>query len=233
MGNQQKDNKTGRFLKLDIDEDELVRLYDTGISESDIAKETGYKQQTVSIRLRRLGLPPRRAKLQPMIEREGHWLCERCVTYKTKDSFIYTKNNKLRFRFCRNCKHKISTESVHKSYVSYIRSRVRNIKHRAKDVGTLFDLDAEYCISLWDRQSGRCFYTDELLEIENTNRTRHNYNSASLDKIIPQLGYVKGNVVWCTQRINVMKNDATLDEMKKWMPDWHRRVQTKSDIYKF
>lgn len=225
MGISQTDSKTGRFIKLDINESQLVQLYNTGMSESDIAKKTGHKQQTVSTRLRKLGLPSKRAKLQPMVEKDDHLLCERCAIYKAKDSFIYTKGGRLRFRFCRSCKYKSSTKSIYKSYVSYIRSRIRHIRYQAKNNGTPFDIDVKYCVNLWDKQNGKCFYTDEPLEIENTNKTRHNHNSASLDKIVPQLGYVEGNVVWCIQRINVMKNDATLDEMKEWMPAWHRRIQ--------
>ena len=233
MGNSQKDNKTGRFLKLDMDEDELVRLYNVGISESSIAKLMGYKQQTISNRLRKLGLQSIRKKLQPMIEKDNLWLCERCDTYKNKSLFIYDNNGKLRFRFCKKCKHKLSTESTHKTTISYIRNLIRHKKYQLKDSGVPFDIDADFCLDLWNRQLGRCFYTDVELTINNTNKTRHNHHSASLDKIIPELGYVKNNVVWCQQRINVMKNDATINEMKKWMPDWYRRLQTKSDIYKF
>lgn len=41
-------------------------------------------------------------------------------------------------------------------------------------------------------------------------------NSPSIDKIIPELGYVKGNVQIISQRANVMKNDATLEELERF-----------------
>jgi hypothetical protein len=39
-------------------------------------------------------------------------------------------------------------------------------------------------------------------------------NSPSLDRIIPDLGYVPGNVVVVSQRVNVLKRDATIAEMR-------------------
>jgi hypothetical protein len=38
------------------------------------------------------------------------------------------------------------------------------------------------------------------------------HNSLSLDKLDPKLGYIKGNVVWCTYLINTMKQDMTEKE---------------------
>jgi hypothetical protein len=39
-------------------------------------------------------------------------------------------------------------------------------------------------------------------------------NSPSLDRIIPSLGYVPGNVHWISQRANQIKNDATVRELR-------------------
>lgn len=47
-------------------------------------------------------------------------------------------------------------------------------------------------------------------------------DSPSLDRIIPQLGYVPGNVVVISNRANRIKNDATFAEIKRlyeWMKD--------------
>jgi hypothetical protein len=38
-------------------------------------------------------------------------------------------------------------------------------------------------------------------------------NSPTLDKIIPELGYVKGNVVVISHKANTMKRDASLEEI--------------------
>jgi hypothetical protein len=39
-------------------------------------------------------------------------------------------------------------------------------------------------------------------------------NSPSLDRIIPELGYTPGNVVVVSQRVNVLKRDSTIAEMR-------------------
>jgi hypothetical protein len=38
--------------------------------------------------------------------------------------------------------------------------------------------------------------------------------SPSLDKIIPELGYVKGNIAIVSWRVNRLKSDATIEELK-------------------
>ena len=40
-------------------------------------------------------------------------------------------------------------------------------------------------------------------------------NSPTLDRIIPKLGYVKGNVRVISNKANLMKQDATLEELEK------------------
>ena len=40
-------------------------------------------------------------------------------------------------------------------------------------------------------------------------------NSPSLDRIIPSLGYVKGNIMVISTRANVIKNNATTEELGK------------------
>jgi hypothetical protein len=45
-------------------------------------------------------------------------------------------------------------------------------------------------------------------------------DSPSLDRIVPELGYVPGNIAVISHRANRLKNDATLEEIKRlyeWM----------------
>ena len=51
------------------------------------------------------------------------------------------------------------------------------------------------------------------IKIEST-EVRNSPNNPSLDKIIPEKGYIKGNVWVISNRANTLKNDATLTELK-------------------
>ena len=42
-----------------------------------------------------------------------------------------------------------------------------------------------------------------------------NYDSPSLDKIIPSLGYVKDNIWVISYRANTIKNNCTFEEIEK------------------
>lgn len=44
-------------------------------------------------------------------------------------------------------------------------------------------------------------------------------NSLSLDRIVPERGYVKGNVAVISQRANRIKNDASSEELRA-VADW-------------
>ena len=54
------------------------------------------------------------------------------------------------------------------------------------------------------------------------------YNTPSLDRFIPSLGYVPGNVQVISWRANWLKNDATADELEK-VARWMRNVNAPSD----
>jgi hypothetical protein len=49
-------------------------------------------------------------------------------------------------------------------------------------------------------------------------------NTPSLDKIIPSLGYVKGNVQVISYRANTIKNDASLAEMQLLVKNWEAQA---------
>lgn len=49
-------------------------------------------------------------------------------------------------------------------------------------------------------------------------------NSLSIDKIIPEKGYVLGNIIFLSNKINTCKNDLSLEEIKQWMPSWYERI---------
>jgi hypothetical protein len=82
-------------------------------------------------------------------------------------------------------------------------------KHRAKARNIPFSITVEDIPPV----PARCPVLDIPLSMKHK---RAHANSPSLDRIVPELGYVPGNVRWLSNRANHLKSNATLDE--------HRRV---------
>jgi hypothetical protein len=113
-----------------------------------------------------------------------------------------------------------------KEYVQTKRGHVgkllANAKRRAKQKNLDFDLDLNYLESIttnecpifktpfvWGRYRGRKKFRE----------------TPSLDRIIPELGYVKNNVVFISHRANSIKNNATERELYD-VADWlHERTK--------
>lgn len=49
-------------------------------------------------------------------------------------------------------------------------------------------------------------------------------NIISLDKVIPERGYVAGNVVLCSNRFNTVKNDLSLEELSLYIPSFYNKL---------
>ena len=52
-------------------------------------------------------------------------------------------------------------------------------------------------------------------------------NSPSLDKIIPKLGYVKGNIQVVSFKANTMKSNATLEEIELLAKNWREQTHAR------
>jgi len=88
----------------------------------------------------------------------------------------------------------------------------RSTKFRSKELGIPFDLEMSDLVL-----PARCPVLGIPFEIGEGSPIDA---SPSLDKYIPELGYVKGNVHIISFKANRMKNDGTLREVKllvKWM----------------
>jgi len=104
------------------------------------------------------------------------------------------------------------------SYIDYqiIRCKINKLKTKAKNKNIPFDITKEYLQSIYPKNS-----TCPLLKIPMLfNKDRPKFNSSSLDRIIPKLGYIKCNVIWISYKANTIKNNLTLDEMKILLNNW-------------
>lgn len=63
-------------------------------------------------------------------------------------------------------------------------------------------------------------------KLESYSRQGGGFNSPSIDRIVPSLGYVKGNIQVISSKANRMKSDATLGELRMFS-NW---VQTLENV---
>lgn len=91
-----------------------------------------------------------------------------------------------------------------KDQYSGFREFTRRVKARNHD----YDIDLEYLLQLWNKQSGRCAYTGISMLLPE-GKKRGEMLTASLDRIDSSIGYMKGNVQFTLTAINYMKNDMT------------------------
>jgi len=97
-----------------------------------------------------------------------------------------------------------------------------NVKARAKKYNLPFDLDAddikipELCPVLG-------------VKLERSTGFRKN-NNPSIDRIIPEKGYVKGNIIIVSWRANNIKTDASADELRK-VADFYNNLETKTNAH--
>lgn len=90
------------------------------------------------------------------------------------------------------------------------RSYVVAAKKRAKEQGVPFDLESTDIIF-----PDVCPVLGIPVILQRTDKPRRrNDNTPSLDRIIPELGYVKGNVQVISWRANRLKNDAFFEEIE-------------------
>ena len=135
-------------------------------------------------------------------------LCSKCKT-KKKDS-EFNKQNKNTGRLRTHCK--CCVNDYNKEYQStkegYLNISLGGAKSRAKNKQVAFELDIEYLHSI---ATDKCPVFNVDLKYASSQKGQGNTDphTAALDRVIPELGYIKGNVVFISQWANSIKSDAT------------------------
>ncbi len=65
---------------------------------------------------------------------------------------------------------------------------------------------------IWAEQDGRCFYTGRVLDLSGYHKG--NKNALTVDRVIPHLGYVEGNVVLACSIVNRSKQEMNVKEFR-------------------
>lgn len=121
---------------------------------------------------------------------------------------IFTAKSALA-KWCQDCQHNLG-----KWYINRLNPEERvcrllgPAKNRAKTKGLSYNLDKEHILELFRKYEGRCCLTNIKFEIGSygTKGQVHPY-APSIDRIVPSLGYVKGNVRLIVYHLNVALSD--------------------------
>ena len=150
--------------------------------------------------------------------------CPECKEDKHINDFEYNKKKRCYRKICKKCRNIQVMKARYATVENHVKRRLSRLKEKSKRMGTDFNLTYDDLYRQLEKQDFKCFYTDTELKFYAYKEIPNKRMAPSIDKIIPEKGYTKGNVVWCIDRINSIKYDCSLDEMKAWMPEWYRRI---------
>ena len=204
-------------------EKEIIELHSKGHNNRTIAEKLDFSLRAVAGRLDTLGLKHNggsRIKFDVIGSEEAK--CSICAEIKNINQFQFvnkTKNYRQSFcNGCRNAKRKIKLRS---DFGVFLTKKFSTLKSRCNKTGITFSLSKSYIETQFKNQKTKCFYSDINIDWQSSGIR---FDSMSFDKIIPSLGYIEGNVVLTINRVNMVKQDCSLEEIRAWMPFWYNRI---------
>lgn len=122
----------------------------------------------------------------------------------------YISKNDIKENRLRYCSMSCSSED---RKVDFFKKTITAVNKRANTHGYENNLTKEYLEELYNKQGKKCAITNIPLVLHESNKRKHIYEAASLDRINSDEGYIEGNVQWVILGVNYMKsnnNEETL-----------------------
>lgn len=136
--------------------------------------------------------------------------CNYCLLEKPVADFSKRGHRPSLNSFCRECggqRYGHFKTEYKKTKRGYFTKLATKAKRRALDQKVPYDVTADYLEGLYDAQRGRCALSGREMTFTGTDMT----DRMSVDKIVPKLGYVPGNVQLVSYACNVMKWSLPMD----------------------
>ena len=170
-------------------------------------------------------------------------VCIRCNIEKPVNEFFLSKYHlDGYYSYCKSCKREYQAiKKYPKKYTEKRKIKLQKDEVYRERVNTLKRIDYRKHISqrMWCAAKERAKRKGYSFDIEISDivipekcpilnevfipGTKDNYEyTPSLDRIVPELGYVKGNIQVISKKANSMKNSASIKELKlfsKWVND--------------
>lgn len=131
--------------------------------------------------------------------------CNKCNNIELLNKCSYSSKSK---KFCSKCK----KENLDNDIICI--TFLKKIKSNATKRNLEFNIDGKYLSEIYLKQNKKCALTGiDIHIISKSIRTQYSNNTASLDRIDSNKGYIKGNVRWVHKSINQLKSDFTDNEL--------------------
>ena len=115
----------------------------------------------------------------------------------------------------KNIKRLDSSEKTQDNIIAQFLLKKSSQCRRRRNKVLEYNLTLEYIKELLLKQEYKDYYTGRVPE---------NYKDYSIDRINSNLGYIEGNIVITTNRVNAMKNDMSTEEFKKLISDIYKNI---------
>jgi hypothetical protein len=165
----------------------------------------------------------RRHKCQSIIN--GIKVCNKCNT--SKSTFEFSKNRSTGDGFqkvCKNCfanypcvkkGYAKKTHAYKTDMLSYFIAKAHGLNDKSRRKLNLpCDLTGQILLEIFEKQNRKCYYSG-IEMVHNVGISQ--YNSISVERKDPNMGYVKDNVVLCAFAINSFKGSLSEEEFKSFL----------------
>ena len=161
------------------------------------------------------------------LQMEESKTCPKCGEVKPFSEFRRNKSQKDGLSYeCKVC-HAAYLQSHGMSRPFY--SILNGARQRAKARDLPFSITEEYLESIW---TGVCPVFQIRLNLPSHGGHELSAAKPSLDRMVPDKGYVPGNVIWISLRANQMKNDGNSEELfrvAEWLQQTEEEIKRHED----
>jgi len=199
----------------------LKNMVQSNISHKQIAIKLNRGVAAISKKLKELNLNSNfllKIEENKCLKSQGKKKCNECQQIKNIKEFKHW------CRKCENCRNLILQNRIEKmsknNDLKYIlMEKLKWNRYRVKKYKFECDIDLQFLIELYNKQNGKCYYSNRVMSL-----STHNENSISIDRIDSTQGYTKNNVVLCCNRVNLIKNDMTIENFKNIIIDLYNNI---------
>ena len=151
--------------------------------------------------------------------------CKKILTLNNFNTRIEKKWKGLRSK-CKNCSNLDMKKNYSKNPIPQILS---NAKIRSKEKNIFFDIDTEYLKSIFPKDN-MCPVLNIPFQMGYLNENKKNRDqSPSLDRIIPEKGYIKGNLVFVCDVVNRVKSNSSMEILEKVL-NFYKKIELTKTI---